>query len=118
MRPRKAYIIGFLFLSLSGCVHQTPSAVHTIIQPKVEPVQHGSPEQTQLELRVLDALSDDFLKGVRFEVEAHLVVVTVFTSGDSFSENQLEKYRIMAETVTNGIPVAIVIDESEPPSQD
>lgn len=84
-----------------------PSSPQTVIQ-------QGSKAQSQLELKVIDALGDQYLTGARYEVDTNRVVVTIWPRGDDLSEQQLDHYRVLAEQVTDGIPVVIEVDNGEP----
>lgn len=110
-RLSRCAAVVLLLMGVSGCsgapVVATPSVPQTIIR-------QGSQAQSQLELKVIDALGDDHLTGARYEVDANRVVVTIWSRGEHLSEQQLEHYRTLAEEVTNGIPVVIEVDDGEP----
>lgn len=103
---------GILLLMVTGGCSGAPIAATPSTSPTV--IQQGSRAQSQLELRVIDALGDDYFTGARYEVDANRVVVTIWSRGQYLSEQQLEHYRTLAEEVTDAIPVVIEVDDGEP----
>ncbi|MDR2254252.1 MAG: hypothetical protein LBD97_10450 [Bifidobacteriaceae bacterium] len=71
-----------------------------------------------LELQILDALDDEYPKGVAWDVGANLVVVTVFTAGRTLSDDKLTDYAARAGAVAGGSEVVVRVSAEDAPVQD
>lgn len=74
---------------------------------------------TDMELAVLEALSDDpASKEARYEADADRIVVTVHADGESLSDERLRDLQERAEEVTNGTPVVVETTDEDVPTED
>ena len=88
---------------------------HGLPSDNATETQQGSPEQSSVEMRVLQALADEYNKAAEWDIESNTIVVTVFANGDVLSFERLREYEIVANAVAGGIQVVIEADSASPP---
>ena len=107
MRVTFAILAGLLMLS--GCASGPGDG------PDIE---QGSIEQTNLELKVLDALGEDAPPaGARYSPAEEVMYLTLYVRDDAMTDDEVDALRQQVEDVleTDGIRLEVELDEGPPP---
>jgi hypothetical protein len=76
---------------------------------QLDPQISGSSARSEFEMRIMNALGDNLPKGVRFDPENNLVIITIFTEGEDVPMSRINKYRQLGQQAAGGIMVDVEV---------
>jgi len=76
---------------------------------QIDPQLPGS-TRTEFEMRIMQALRDNLPKGVRYDADTNLVIITIFTDGEDVPMSRINKYRQLGQAAAGGIMVEVEVN--------
>lgn len=107
-------VLGCFFFFISACASDGYGSVPpTSSAPQSS---SGPSEQHALELQIIKALEDDYLKAVAIDYGSNTVTITVYTNGAEISETVISGYRQRAATIAPEYEIIVKLESGGPPS--
>jgi hypothetical protein len=82
---------------------------------QLDPQISGSSARSEFEVRIMNALGDNLPKGVRYDADANLVIITIFTDGEDVPMSRINKYRQLGQQAAGGIKVEVEVNTDGAP---
>ena len=81
---------------------------------QIDPQLPGS-TRTEFEMRIMQALGDNLPKGVRYDADTNMVIITIFTDGEDVPMSRINKYRQLGQQAAGGIMVDVEVSADGAP---